>query len=205
MPKGWKSKRRKLAKSRSAEAEAQLAKGNLVFLPRVQIIARQIDASIHLWFQDFEAVSVHVLAAGAHRNLREIGQEIGKGPVLADSVGGENRLYLAFDAFRHGISDVDFAPWTTQSLLHDAIVSFEKIYRFRTAHMTTFGTYIILKTTLAGEGDNEPFFEGLLIKDVRNLSAQEFFAKMLPLFARSEPVIRLGVSGHTRAVGFHLP
>lgn len=204
MPKGKKSKRRATAKFPSPQTLARRADHTIIFLRRVEIIARQLDTAIYLWFHETEIVSTHVLAAVVHRNLRELGEKSGKGPMLGKHIR-EEKLYLTFDSFRHGDCDVDFAPWNTQALLLDAIISFHKLYGFRTSYMSTLGSYLSLNTTLFSEGPNEPFYEGLLIKDVRDISAQAFFARMVPLFARSAPTIRLGVSDHPRYVGLHLP
>jgi hypothetical protein len=190
VPKGKKSQRTKLATQRSPAGEVALAKGELVFIPRVEIIARQLDTAIYLWFAENDRVSTHVLACCAHRNLDEVAAKSGKGPTLKDTVG--NRVYQTFDAFRHGTSHVDFAPITTESTLLDAVTSFHRFYGFRTSYMSTFGSFLVLHSNLKQEPDTEAFFEGLLIKDVRHLSRQEFFARVVPVFAAKEPTIRTG-------------
>ena len=205
MPKGKKGKRRKLAEpgSRSAVASKHLDEGTLVFTTRVAIIARQLDTAIELWFNRRDAVSIHVLAACAHRNLHEIGEPLGKGPRLNQTIGND-RLYLSFDAFRHGSSDVDFVPAATEGLILDALISFHAIYGHRTAYMSTFGAYAGLYSTLQNESDNAPFYEGLSMRDVRHLSREDFFAKLVSLFGRREPTIRGGVPRKIR-LGLQLP
>jgi hypothetical protein len=196
VPKGKKSKRRKLATIRSAKAQIALAKGVLVFVPRDEIIARQLDTAIYLWFTENDQVSTLVLGVGAHRNLDEIAGESGKGPTMKSLHG--KRIYDTFDAFRHGTSHVDFVPELTEDMLLDAVLAFDRFYGFRTAFMSTFGSFLVLHSNLKQEPGTEAFFEGLLIKDVRHLSRQEFFTRVVPVFAKVERTTRTKVSRELR-------
>jgi hypothetical protein len=206
VPKGKKSKRRKLAEpgSRSAEAQKHLEAGAVIFVPRIQIIARLLDTAIELWFHWKDPVSTHLLAACAHRNLNEIGPSLaGKKNQLNQAVK-DDQLYLTFDAFRHGTSDVDFVPAITDGLILDACITFHAIYDLRTAYMSTFGSYATLHSSLKDQPDNSPFYEGLLMKEVRHLSREAFFTKMVGIYGRTQPVIRGRIPGK-KVFEWHLP
>ena len=199
MPKGKKSKnRRKLATLRSPAGQAALAHGVIMFVPRKTIISRKIDTAIYLWFMEDDPVSIHVLACAAHHNLDEIATDEGKGlgPTMKNVW---HDIYQMYDAFRHGTSDVDFCPKTTEDMLLDAVITFHRMYGFRTSYMSTFGSFLVLHSNLKREPDTAIFFENLFIKDVRHLSRQAFFERVMPIYATCEPTIRTRISCEVRS------
>jgi hypothetical protein len=171
--------------SQKPESIAAREQGILVTVDRWDILARQLNTAISLWFDEKDPVSIRILASGAHRNLHELThkKQPEKGPTLKGFIDWDT-LYLAYDAFRHGGSSVEFVPDATESMMLDAIVSFHRLYGFRTPLMTTFGTYLTLPR-LAADPANKFFYEGVRMKQIRHLSRKKFVFKMLPIYTRS--------------------
>lgn len=191
MPKGRKSKPRRSPRIGRQPGNTEAEKeGRVIALSRKDVLIRELDMAIYLWFFDFDPVSVHLLVKPAQRCLDDIGHRRGVRPFLKELMEGEDDDQ-AYDFFRHASSDLrihlDFAPEINQWIIWDSINAFAKIFGDRTVYMKCFSAYTAMhlaSDTAKLVEVRELFFpDGVKIEDFRQVNRLEFFDKMLPLFA----------------------
>ncbi len=90
--------------------------GNRISVTKLDVVSRQIETAIKLWFDDADPVSIHTLAMAAHAILRVINKSRNGLPMFGDpspSIRKEyselvRKLYnQSSNFFKHSSSDAD--------------------------------------------------------------------------------------------------
>lgn len=186
MAKGKKSKR--INRDSSVHDDETLWRrrmGLALLMDRREIVTRVLDTAIALWFTKREAVSIHILACVAHKNLDAIGTKQGRGvPTLKQTVKIED-IYSAYNDFRHSDGDPEhqdqLVPDNNTVLLEDCVNSFRTIFGFHTPWMMTFA-FFQTRTDAGVKRHLRALFPGVRVSDIAELPVQDFAQKLHPMF-----------------------
>jgi hypothetical protein len=162
----------------------------VISLNRRDVIIRELDSAIWLWFFNRDPVAIHLLAMPAYTCLEDLGRRSGRGPRIKMHVA-ERRFGLFYDYCRHASSDpndlFDFAPRTNDYVLWEATISFEKIFGGLTAYMKAFQAYFVLwlvpEKPEARENASAFLPNGITVDEAVSLGKPQFFDKLTDMFA----------------------
>jgi hypothetical protein len=162
--------------------------GKLLLLTRKEILMRVLDEAIHLWFDNADPISVHILACVAHKNVTGFARVMKKpSPPLHQQNQWED-VYSTYNHVRHNEKGGDpnhrdqFSVENNQIMLFDCVHVFGELFSFRTPWMGTFASYMIASGGIAIENLPDEIFPGVSIRHVVGLSRQAFVQKMYPLY-----------------------
>lgn len=102
-------------------------------ISKLDTVRRQLDTAIRLYFSSADPISIHTLAAAAHRVMKDINSKAGAEPMLRDRLVSmfypkdrktvRRKLVEAENFFKHAEHDHDqtleFRPEITEFLLFD--------------------------------------------------------------------------------------
>jgi hypothetical protein len=160
-----------------------------ITLTKIEAAHRQIETALNLWFHEGDPVSIHTLAAAAHRVVHDVAEYHGlDGAMLTDS----NRLFQwGYDPkdfkkrvrksetfFKHALNDPEdvhlFDHEFTPLILWSTIECYKRLESTKHPLMSLFMAWMGFHnpSTLTKEARNR--FSGL-IPIINTLSRREFF------------------------------
>lgn len=159
---------------------------------------RQVDTAIRLWFFDYDPLSIHLIAMPAYQVLEDLGKNSGKRPRTIKKRLGKAGFTTLYDWLRHASGEahdcVDFPCRVNEQLLWDTTISFEKIFRGRSAYMMTFQAYFVLqlvpKSPKFRESADAFLPDGVSVEQVGSFGRYEFFVKLTEMFAAAMTPLR---------------
>jgi len=152
----------------------------IVTFTRRDVILRQLETALGLWFQDGDMISVHTLAASARQVAHDVGEKEGKPSNLISKLTPEQRRrqFKFQNYFKHADKDpnatLHFAPEITETHLYDAILSYGKIYGGLSHLMRAFSYFYILHRPNVFPEQYPAIFEVSVSERLRKLDRREF-------------------------------
>jgi hypothetical protein len=171
---------------------------NLIELTKADVVERQLNTAIWLWFHDQDAVSIQALASGALKVCHDVGAKSGKPSdfITLASVPPEHRdeikrlLKEPQDFFKHAKGDPDavikFHPIISEYFLYETITLTQQVFGRFSISMFTFGAYFrIHRPELFPVLFKQP--DGLRPvtnwRELAKVSREEFFSRLVTHFA----------------------
>ena len=108
-------------------------------LSKYDVVKKQLEVAIKLYFNDDDPISIHTLTCAAHGILSDLNKKNnGKPMIISDSLIADRykiewnkRLRKPQNFFKHADRDttekIDFVPDITQHFLFDAIVKYHEL------------------------------------------------------------------------------
>jgi len=189
---------RRRKKTVSSESLAAGKSGPVLTATRRDALVRQVDTAIRLWFFDYDPLSIHLIAMPAYQVLEDLGKNSRKRPRTIKKRVDETGFTTVYDWLRHASGDphdyVDFPCRVNEQLLWDTTISFEKIFRGRSAYMMTFQAYFVLwlvpKSAKHREKADAFLPDGVSVEQVGSFGRYEFFVKLTEMFAAAMTPLR---------------
>jgi hypothetical protein len=176
-------------------------KSRLLKVSKIDVARRQIESAIWLWFVDSDTVSVHTLAAAAHRVLRDFAKNRGLAPLAVATAYLPERLeketkHTLRDAetfFKHAknAETCEFNEAWTEFYLFDVVMGYIQLLDddARSALMSTFIVRFGVQRPDLFAIDAFPFLEREVdkvfnIERLQKLSKLEFLEEFFGLLRR---------------------
>jgi hypothetical protein len=168
-----------------------------IIISKLDTVRRQLDTAIRLYFSSADPISIHTLAAAAHRVMKDINSKAGGDPMLRDKLVSmfypkdrktvRRKLAEAENFFKHADHDhgqtLKFKPGITEFLLFDTGL---KYIAMTGEDMPTFQVFSIW-FMLHGIGKNIAIpsevdkARRMLRNTLSNPTRESFFQETLPL------------------------
>ena len=148
-----------------------------ITLSKLDAARRQLETAVNLWFEERDAVSIHTLAAAAHRVVHDVATHRGGGAFLLDHVrlaewgydpkAFKKALRHAETFFKHAENDPDetytFSGNQTEFILASAIECFHGLVAERSPVLALFMGWLHFRHP-----------------ETLSVSARDRFAELLP-------------------------
>ena len=162
-----------------------------ITLSKLDAAKRQLETAVNLWFEERDAVSIHTLAAAAHRVAHDVATHRGGGAFLLDHdrLAGwgydpktfKKALRQAETFFKHAENDphdtYTFSTSQTESILASAIECFHGLVSERSPVLALFmGWFHFRHSDTLSEAARDRFAK--LLPRINQLTRSQFRAEL---------------------------